>query len=70
MVKQSISSFISVTIGMLLLILNMMIIFKVIGIIDSMLILTITTGIYLIINFVLYIYLVKFGVKDFNNLTV
>ena len=69
-VKQSISSFVAVIIGMVLLIISMMAIIKVIGVIDSIFILSITTGLYLIIDIVLYVYLIKFGVKDFNNLTI
>ena len=69
-VKQSVSSFVSVMIGMLLLIVYIAIIFKMIGNINSLLILIISTVIYLIINLILYLLLVIRGVKKFNKLSI
>ena len=69
-VKQSTSSFLSVMIGMILFILSVAIIVKVIGNINTTLLLLIATIIYLIINIILYLYLINIGVKDFNKLTI
>ncbi len=69
-VKQSASSFISVMIGMVLLIITVGIIVNLIGNINTSLLLSIITIIYIIIDFLLYLYLIKKGVKDFNNLCI
>ena len=69
-VKQSASSFISVMIGMLLLIISVIIITKIIGIINPVLLLTISVIIYIIIDITLYLYLINKGTKDFNNISV
>ena len=68
-VKQSTSSFISVMVGMVLLIVSYMIIMNVVGDVSAILILLISTIIYLIIDIVLYLYLINNGVKKFNNLS-
>ena len=69
-VKQSISSFLSVLIGMLLLIGSIVLIIKLMDIINSITLLIIFLGIYLVIDIILYIYLVKVSVKDFDKLSV
>ena len=69
-VKQSASSFISVMIGMLLLIITIVIIIKVVGSISSISILLISVIIYILINTMLYLYLINKSVKEFNNLSV
>ena len=69
-VKQSTSSFIAVMIGMLLFIINIVILTKIIGHINSTLLLLIVTIIYIAIDSILYLYLRKIGVKDFNNLSI
>ena len=69
-VKQSTSSFMSVTIGMILLIVTAMIVFKILGAISATLILLIFTAVYLIIDIILYLYLLNKGIKDFNNLSI
>ena len=69
-VKQSTSSFISVMIGMLLLIITIAIITKLIKIIPATIILVVFTIIYIIIDFILYIYLINKGEKQFNELSL
>ena len=69
-VKQSASSFISVMIGMILIFISLTIMFKLVGVISSTLILLIFTITYLLIDIVLYIYLVNYGVKYFNKLNI
>ena len=69
-VKQSMSSFISVMFGMLLLIITFVIITKIVGKIHTTLLLLLFTLVYLIIDVILYFYLIKRGVKDFNNLSI
>ena len=69
-VKQSASSFISVMIGMVLFIITVVIITKVIGKINAIILLGIITIIYVIINMMLYIYLTKVSTKEFNKLSV
>lgn len=69
-VKQSTSSFIAVMIGMILLVINIMIIVKIVGLISSTLILFMVVILYIIIDVILYFYLVKVGVLEFNNLSV
>ena len=69
-VKQSTSSFIAVMIGMILLMISLYIIVNIVGKYNSTLILFIATIIYSIIDFIIYIYLTKRSVEDFNNLSV
>ena len=69
-VKQSRSSFISVMIGMILFISSFMIISNIIDTVSSIIILLSTTLIFLIIDILLYIYLIKVGVKEYNKLSV
>ncbi len=69
-VKQSTSSFVAVMIGMILLIITIVIITNIIGIISSTLILIAAVIIYLIINTILYLYLINKGVKEFNSLAI
>ena len=69
-VKQSTSSFLSVMLGMLLLIGSVLIITKLIEFISSINILLIFLGLYLIIDIILYLYLTKVSVKEFNKLSI
>ena len=69
-VKQSTSSFISVMLGMLLLLGNIMLIIKMIKALSISLILLILTGAYIIIDLCLYLYLSYKSVEDFNSLSV
>ena len=67
-VKQSTSSFISVMIGMILLVMSVFIIMSLIDKISAILILIMGVVFYLILDTLLYIYLMKKGIKLFNNL--
>ena len=69
-VKQSTSSFISVMLGMALFVLTSMVIFNVIGKISGTLLLIIVTTTYILIDIILYLYLLMRGTVDFNNLTI
>lgn len=69
-VKQSTSSFISVMLGMILFIITIVIITHIIGQINSTILLTIITLTYILIDTLLYLYLINKGVKDFNNLSI
>ena len=69
-VKQSMSSFISVMIGMILLILSFVTIKHIIGHFNSTLVLLLAVLIYIGIDCVLYLYLINRGVKDFNQLSI
>ena len=69
-VKQSTSSFVSVTIGMILAIATIIIIPKVVGKINSTIILLIALLIYIIINTILYLYLINKSTKEYNKLTI
>lgn len=69
-IKQSTSSFVSVMIGMLLLIITFIIIMNILGTISSLIVLIITTVIYIIIDLLLYMYLIKKGPKLFNSLEI
>lgn len=69
-VKQSISAYVAVTIGMVLLITTVMIVFSLIEKISTILILLGSIIIYMIINIILYLYLINKGVKEFNSLSV
>ena len=67
-VKQSTSSFISVMIGMVLAFISVFIGIKIIGSINATLALLFITLVYIVINIVLYMILIKIGVKDFKKL--
>ena len=69
-VKQSASSFISVMMGMVLLLLSIMAILKLIGLVKAMWILLMALIIFIVIDLILYLYLSKVGVKQFNSLTI
>ena len=69
-IKQSSSSFISVMIGIILLIITVFIVTTLLGKISSLIILLISTLVFLIIDILLYIYLVKIGTKQFEKLSV
>ena len=69
-VKQSTSSFISVMIGMLILVVNIIIITNIFGKVNSLLILFLAVIIYLIVDTILYLYLINKGSKLFNNLSI
>lgn len=69
-VKQSASSLISVLLGMILLIISIYVITKVIGKYNSITILLISTLIYILVNIVLYLYLIKRSVNEFNKLSI
>ena len=69
-VKQSASSFISVMLGMVLLIISFVIITNVVGKISSVLLLFISVIIYVLINMLLYLWLIKMGTKDFDKLSI
>lgn len=69
-VKQSASSFISVMMGMVLLLLSIMAILKLIGLVKAMWILLMALIIFILIDLILYLYLSKVGVKQFNSLTI
>ena len=69
-VKQSISSFVSVMIGMVLLIISVTIIFNLIERISTIKLLLGSIIVYSIIDYLLYIYLIHKGVKEFNNLSI
>lgn len=69
-VKQSTSSFMAVMIGMILMFVSLFVIMAILGKISSLVVLLITTGMYIIIDLLLYIYLTKKGSKLFNSLSV
>ena len=69
-VKQSASSFISVIIGMVLLIINITIIVNIIGVINATIILVVANIVYLVLDVILYLYLVSNGAKRFDNLSI
>ena len=69
-VKQSISSFLSVIIGMLLLILSVVTISKLIEYLNSLNILLIFLAIYTLMDIILYLYLTKKSIKKFSKLTI
>ena len=69
-VKQSTSSFVSVILGMVLLMITCTITIKLIGNIEPLLFLLIATIIYIVIDIILYIYLINKSVKDFNKLSI
>ena len=69
-VKQSASSFISVMLGMILFIISVVVITNVIGHINATLLLIIATIIYIVIDIILYLYLINKSVKDFKSLSI
>ncbi|MBE6157172.1 MAG: hypothetical protein E7160_00025 [Firmicutes bacterium] len=69
-VKQSTSSFVSVILGMVLLMITCTITIKLIGNIESLTFLLIATIMYIVIDIILYIYLINKSVKDFNKLSI
>ena len=69
-VKQSTSSFISVMLGMILLIASIAVIYRFVDKLSSTLILFITTIIFIIIDLILYLYLTKIGVKDYKKINI
>ena len=69
-VKQSFSSFISVMIGMILMIVTIGVIINVIGSIDATLLLFIVVLIYGLVDIILYVILISKGVKEYNKLSV
>ena len=69
-VKQSTSSFVSVMIGMILLVVNIYAVIKIMIFLKPIVILIIFTLAYILINYILYMYLIKKGVKEFNELSI
>ena len=69
-VKQSTSSFIAVMIGMVLMMTSIVIIVSILGKVSSLYILLLAAIIYIIINALLYTYLIKKGTKIFNKLSI
>ena len=69
-VKQSTSSFLAVMLGMLLLIGSVMLVSKLIEFMQAIYILMLFLIIYLVVDVILYTYLVKVSVKDFNKLSI
>lgn len=69
-VKQSTSSFVAVMIGMFILIISLSIALGLMGKILPIFILLIATGVSGLINLILYLYLIKKSVKDFENLSL
>ena len=69
-VKQSASSFISVMIGMVLFIMSVVFCINVIGQVSSTLILLMALGIFMVIDIILYCYLVRYGTNKFNKLSI
>ena len=67
--KQSASSFISVMIGMGLLITSIIIIVNIVSRINATLLLLIFVFVYVILDIILYLYLINKGVIKFNNLS-
>ncbi len=69
-VKQSTSSLVSVGIGVLLMFISIISILKLIDILNASIIILLYTLSFIIIDIILYLYLIKRGTKDFNNLTI
>ena len=69
-VKQSTSSFVAVMIGMILLVISAFTVLNLIETVSHTIILLIATIIFIIINFILYLYLNKTGAKQFNKLSI
>ena len=68
-VKQSISSLLSVFLGIILFIISFALIYKALGHYSSITILSISSIIYILLNIALYIYLNIIGTKQFGNLS-
>jgi len=69
-VKQSTSSFVAVMIGMVLLVLSAFLAFKFISIVPAIIILSIFTLVFILLDTILYLYLTKKSVKEFDSLSV
>ena len=69
-VKQSTSSFIAVMLGMVVLIIVVGIAFALLGKVLPIIVLLIATGVSGLINLILYLYLTKKSVKDFDSLSL
>lgn len=69
-VKQSTSSFIAVMLGMAVLIIVVGIAFALLGKVLPIIVLLIATGVSGLINLILYLYLTKKSVKDFDSLSL
>ena len=69
-VKQSTSSFLSVIIGMLLLIVSIYFISNLVNKFSSILLLLIFLIVYSLTDIILYMYLIKVSIKDFNRLSI
>ena len=69
-VKQSMSSFICVMVGMILCVIMIAIINGLSSTINQTVFLLLSILLFMIINSILYIYLIKIGAKEFNNLSV
>ena len=69
-VKQSTSSFLSVTIGMLLFGITIFVVIKSVELIGSVSLLSLFLVVYFLIDIILYIYLIKVSINDFNELSI
>lgn len=69
-VKQSMSSFLSVMIGMVLLVGTAWITLEIVEFMSSLSILLLFTVVYFIVDFILYLFLIHKGVKEFEELSV
>ena len=69
-VKQSTSSFLSVTLGMLLFIISIFAFVHLIAFLTPVSLLLIILVVYVLIDIILYIYLIKVSIKDFNELAI
>ena len=69
-VKQSTSSFVAVMIGMILLVISAFTVLNLVEILPSTIILLLVAIVFIIINYVLYLYLKKKGSKEFNKLSI
>ena len=69
-VKQSMSSFLSVMIGMILLILSCWIIFHMIEFMSPLLVLILSTVFYLVVDSILYFFLIHIGIREFESLSI
>lgn len=69
-VKQSTSSLVSLALGMLLLVVNIVIVTNIIGLVNSKLILFMFSLIYIMIDIIFYLYLINVGVKEFKDLSI
>ena len=69
-VKQSMSSFLSVMIGMVLLVVTAWSILEIVEFMSSLSILLLCTAIYSVVDCILYLFLIHKGVKEFEKLSV